>query len=81
MSKKEKKQNEKNDNENELEEAMAQLTLNNQQLQGTAQQLANQLNQYIALCGHYEQTINVMSGRIQEMKQKISNLAQQQNSD
>tara|TARA_R100000329_G_scaffold114959_1_gene94484 strand:+ start:1760 stop:2005 length:246 start_codon:yes stop_codon:yes gene_type:complete len=81
MSKKEKKQNEKNDNENELEEAMAQLTLNNQQLQGTAQQLANQLNQYIALCGHYEQTINVMSGRIQEMKQQISNLAQQQNSD
>ena len=60
---------------------MAQLTLNNQQLQGTAQQLANQLNQYIALCGHYEQTINVMSGRIQEMKQQISNLAQQQNSD
>ena len=81
MSKKEKKQNEKNDNENELEEAMAQLTLNNQQLQGTAQQLANQLNQYIALCGHYEQPINVMSGRIQEMKQQISNLAQQQNSD
>ena len=81
MRKKEKKQNEKNDNENELEEAMAQLTLNNQQLQGTAQQLANQLNQYIALCGHYEQTINVMSGRIQEMKQQISNLAQQQNSD
>ena len=77
MSKKEKKQNEKNDNENELEEAMAQLTLNNQQLQGTAQQL----NQYFALCGHYEQTINVMSGRIQEMKQQISNLAQQQNSD
>ena len=58
MSKKEKKQDEKNDNENELEEAMTQLTLNNQQLQGTAQQLANQLNQYIALCGHYEQTIN-----------------------
>ena len=81
MSKKEKKQNEKNDNENELEEAMAQLTLNNQQLQGTAQQLAIQLNQFIALCGHYEQTINVMSGRIQEMKQQISNLAQQQNSD
>ena len=81
MSKKEKKQNEKNDNENELEEAMAQLTLNNQQLQGTAQQLATQLNQNIALCGHYEQTINVMSGRIQEMKQQISNLAQQQNSD
>lgn len=81
MSKKEKKQDEKNDNENELEEAMTQLTLNNQQLQGTAQQLANQLNQYIALCGHYEQTINVMSGRIQEMKQQISNLAQQQNSD
>ena len=81
MSKKEKKQNEKNDNENELEEAMAQLTLHNQQLQGPAQQLANQLNQYIALCGHSEQTINVMSGRIQEMKQQISNLAQQQNSD
>jgi hypothetical protein len=62
------KKNEKKEEEpqeNELEQAMAQMQLNNQQLQGTAQNLANQMQQYMALCSHYEQTINVLTGRVQ----------------
>lgn len=34
------------------------------------QTLVNTANNYIALCSHYEQTINILTGRIQEMKQK-----------
>lgn len=34
------------------------------------QTLVNTANNYIALCQHYEQTINVLSGRIQELTKK-----------
>ena len=74
------KKNEKNEEEtqeNELEQAMAQMQLNNQQLQGTAQNLANQMQQYMALCSHYEQTINVLTGRVQELKQTVASLQSQ----
>ena len=74
------KKNEKKEEEpqeNELEQAMAQMQLNNQQLQGTAQNLANQLQQYMALCSHYEQTINVLTGRVQELKQSVASLQSQ----
>ena len=74
------KKNEKKEEEpqeNELEQAMAQMQLNNQQLQGTAQNLANQMQQYMALCSHYEQTINVLTGRVQELKQSVASLQSQ----
>jgi GTP1/Obg family GTP-binding protein len=77
MSKKNEKKNEDKKAEDETELAMQQMAANNQQLQGTAQNLANQLQQYMALCSHYEQTINVLTGRVQELKQQISNLSQQ----
>ena len=78
------KKNEKKEEEpqeNELEQAMAQMQLNNQQLQGTAQNLANQLQQYMALCSHYEQTINVLTGRVQELKQTVASLQNQLQSE
>tara|TARA_R100000329_G_scaffold116399_1_gene95754 strand:- start:277 stop:492 length:216 start_codon:yes stop_codon:yes gene_type:complete len=34
------------------------------------QTLVNTANNYISLCSHYEQTINILTGRIQEMKQQ-----------
>lgn len=34
------------------------------------QTLVNTANNYIALCQHYEQTINILTGRIQEMTKK-----------
>ncbi len=77
MSKKTEKKDENEKAEDETELAMQQMTANNQQLQGTAQNLANQLQQYMALCSHYEQTINVLTGRVQELKQQIGNLSQQ----
>tara|TARA_R100000458_G_C8110518_1_gene133472 strand:- start:262 stop:519 length:258 start_codon:yes stop_codon:yes gene_type:complete len=61
-----------NEEPSEAELAMQQMTLNNQQLQGTAQGLANQLQQYMALCSHYEQTINVLTGRVQELKAQVA---------
>ena len=78
------KKNEKKEEEpqeNELEQAMAQMQLNNQQLQGTAQNLANQMQQYMALCAHYEQTINVLTGRVQELKQTVASLQNQLQSE
>jgi|TARA_R100000734_G_C3308060_1_gene98675 polyhydroxyalkanoate synthesis regulator phasin len=78
------KKNEKKEEEpqeNELEQAMAQMQLNNQQLQGTAQNLANQMQQYMALCSHYEQTINVLTGRVQELKQTVASLQNQLQSE
>jgi|TARA_R100000005_G_C4948881_1_gene170271 PIN domain nuclease of toxin-antitoxin system len=78
------KKNEKKEEEpqeNELEQAMAQMQLNNQQLQGTAQNLANQMQQYMALCSHYEQTINVLTGRVQELKQTVASLQSQLQSE
>ena len=53
------------------------LTQNALQLQQTAQSLANQLQQYMALCSHYEQTINVLTGRVQELKAQIAQLSAQ----
>lgn len=76
MTKKNEKKKEET-KENELEQAMAQMQLNNQQLQGTAQNLANQMQQYMALCSHYEQTINVLTGRVQELKQTVASLQSQ----
>ena len=32
------------------------------------QTLVNTANNYIGLCRHYEQTINILTGRIQEMQ-------------
>lgn len=32
------------------------------------QTLVNTANNYIGLCKHYEQTINILTGRIQEMQ-------------
>ena len=32
------------------------------------QTLVNTANNYIGLCQHYEQTINILTGRIQEMQ-------------
>ena len=32
------------------------------------QQLVNTANNYIGLCQHYEHTINILTGRIQEMQ-------------
>ena len=32
------------------------------------QSLVNTANNYIGLCQHYEQTINILTGRIQEMQ-------------
>ncbi len=72
-----KKTEKKEDTKNELEIAMEQMQLNNQQLQGTAQNLANQMQQYMALCSHYEQTINVLTGRVAELKQTVASLQTQ----
>ena len=80
MTKKNEKKKEET-KENELEQAMAQMQLNNQQLQGTAQNLANQMQQYMALCSHYEQTINVLTGRVQELKQTVASLQSQLQSE
>ena len=79
---KEKTTNKNEEIPDESELAMLQMAENNQQLQETAQNLANQLQQYMALCSHYEQTINVLTGRVQELKSQIGNMnaMQQQNS-
>jgi archaellum component FlaC len=76
-----KKKTEKKDEKDELEAAMQQMQVNNQQLQGTAQNLANQLQQYMALCSHYEQTINVLTGRVAELKQTVASVQAQLNSE
>ena len=47
----------------ELEQMLVQNNANIQTLVNTA-------NNYIALCQHYEQTINILTGRIQEMTKK-----------
>ena len=65
--------------EEEAQEALAQLQQNAMNLQGTAQNLANQLSQYMQLCKHYEQTINILTGRLQEQKRLVEQLQQQQN--
>ena len=45
----------------ELEQLLVQNNANIQTLVNTA-------NNYIGLCQHYEQTINILTGRIQEMQ-------------
>jgi uncharacterized membrane-anchored protein YhcB (DUF1043 family) len=45
----------------ELEQLLVQNNANIQTLVNTA-------NNYIGLCKHYEQTINILTGRIQEMQ-------------
>tara|TARA_R100001510_G_C7542780_1_gene129649 strand:- start:39 stop:254 length:216 start_codon:yes stop_codon:yes gene_type:complete len=45
----------------ELEQVVAQQQVNLQAVVAKA-------NEYAALCAHYEQTINILTGRIQEMK-------------
>ena len=64
--------------EEEAQEALAQLQQNAMNLQGTAQNLANQLSQYMQLCKHYEQTINILTGRLQEQQRLVEQLQQQQ---
>ena len=68
MTKKETKKTEKKVDERdaritELEQLLVQNNANIQTLVNTA-------NNYIALCQHYEQTINILTGRIQEMTKK-----------
>lgn len=59
----EKKVDEKDARIAELEQLLLQNNANIQTLVKTA-------NNYIALCQHYEQTINILTGRIQEMTKK-----------
>lgn len=65
--------------EEEAQAALAELQQNALTLQGTAQNLANQLSQYMQLCKHYEQTINILTGRLQEQQRLVEQLQQQQN--
>ena len=59
----EKKVDEKDARIAELEQLLVQNNANIQTLVTTA-------NNYIALCQHYEQTINILTGRIQEITRK-----------
>ena len=68
MTKKETKKTEKKVDERdaritELEQLLVQNNANIQTLVNTA-------NNYIALCQHYEQTINILTGSIQELTKK-----------
>tara|TARA_R100001463_G_scaffold17323_3_gene44457 strand:+ start:582 stop:848 length:267 start_codon:yes stop_codon:yes gene_type:complete len=65
--------------EEEAQAALAELQQNALNLQGTAQNLANQLSQYMQLCKHYEQTINILTGRLQEQQRLVEQLQRQQN--
>tara|TARA_B100000029_G_C17581080_1_gene959682 strand:- start:1245 stop:1505 length:261 start_codon:yes stop_codon:yes gene_type:complete len=53
------------------QEVLQQLAQNNQQLQQTAQNALSQLQNYVALCSHYEQTINILTGRLQELQRQL----------
>ena len=57
------------------------LTQNALQLQQTAQSLANQLQQYMQLCKHYEQTINILTGRLQEQERLVQQLSANANKE
>jgi uncharacterized membrane-anchored protein YhcB (DUF1043 family) len=59
----EKKADEKDARIEELEQMLVQNNANIQTLVNTA-------NNYIALCQHYEQTINILTGRLQELTKK-----------
>mgnify|MGYP002006722435 CR=1 FL=1 len=75
--KKEEKEEVQTEEEVDASEVLAAMQANNAQLQQTAQQAIGQLQQYMALCAHYEQTINVLSGRVQELNKTIATLQQQ----
>tara|TARA_Y100001937_G_scaffold119029_1_gene174155 strand:+ start:1104 stop:1358 length:255 start_codon:yes stop_codon:yes gene_type:complete len=75
--KKEEKEEVQTEEEVDAGEVLAAMQSNNAQLQQTAQQAISQLQQYMALCAHYEQTINVLSGRVQELNKTIATLQQQ----
>ena len=75
--KKEVKEEVQTEEEVDAGEVLAAMQANNAQLQQTAQQAIGQLQQYMALCAHYEQTINVLSGRVQELNKTIATLQQQ----
>ena len=53
------------------QEVLQQLAQINQQLQVTAQNALSQLQNYVALCSHYEQTINILTGRLQELQRQL----------
>ena len=53
------------------QEVLQQLAQNTQQLQVTAQNALSQLQNYVALCSHYEQTINILTGRLQELQRQL----------
>jgi|TARA_R110000824_G_scaffold35603_5_gene111435 PIN domain nuclease of toxin-antitoxin system len=53
------------------QEVLQQLAQSNQQLQTTAQNALGQLQNYVALCSHYEQTINILTGRLQELQRQL----------
>ncbi len=56
----------------ELEQIVVQANANIQTLVGAA-------NNYISLCQHYEQTINILTGRIQELQ--AANAASQEQTE
>ena len=60
-TKKESKEDIKDASIAELEKALA-------QSQANLQAVVAKANEYAALCAHYEQTMNVLTGRIQEMR-------------
>lgn len=60
-TKKESKEDIKDARIAELEKALA-------QSQANLQAVVAKANEYAALCAHYEQTMNVLTGRIQEMR-------------
>nr|MDB4346163.1 hypothetical protein [bacterium] len=54
---------------NETEAVMA-------QLQSNLQIVVNKANEYAALCNHYEMTINILTGRVQELQQALTQAQQ-----
>lgn len=72
-----KKEMKKNDEQKYTDEQFEELQQNALNLQTTAQNVANQLVQHQQLCAHYEQTMNILTGRLQEAQHLVSQLRQQ----
>ena len=73
-----KKEIKKDDDGNEaLLQQIEVLTNNNGQLQQTANSAISQLQNYMGLCSQYEKTIQLMGGRIEEMKMQVAQVQQQ----
>lgn len=72
-----KKTENKKDERKYTDEMFEDLQQNALNLQATAQNVANQLVQHQQLCSHYEQTINVLTGRLQEQQKLVTQLRQQ----